>query len=313
MAVQQRRPLIQLCQWAGALQRDRLRQFTVAGLGHVAEPVAQFQLGLAGAPEHTVVVGLAAAQLGRDAHRHASCTQLGAQAGFSLHAIGRVLHRRGQHLRRAQHALQGEDEVRQHLAREAAFRAFGQPGASLGLPGPRPSSEGHRDLHLLQCAQRHVGGGAEGELQGREPRRGGEREIHRGTQLLALDALDAGTRGLEVHAQRLLAQHAQAGVEAQMAQLQMGGRRGRDVEAVQAGARDQRLGAVGGAQLGVLLQAGGQACGIGVPDHGGAKPRMALHAAQHALPHHAQANDADVQDLRHAAPRPVDIPQWRAV
>ena len=222
-----------------------------------AEPLAQLDLAFAATPAHAVVVGRAQRGIDTafDAHRYTAAAQLRRQRRLRADAVVRANDDTAFHRRRPEHALQHEHEVRQHLTRKAAFGALRKPRASGRLPGPRPGAEGQFDLDRLQGAEAGVSAAAEGLLQRRQARRRGQREVDRGTMAFALDAPQRAACGIEVHRQRLLAQHRQAGIEGRFAQTQVRhGRRG-DVEAAQPGALRSSARAIGGLQPRVFCTA----------------------------------------------------------
>ncbi|MCX2863497.1 hypothetical protein OOZ63_16825 [Paucibacter sp. PLA-PC-4] len=139
----------------GVGRTQRLPALAAALLGD-SEPLAQLDLALAGAPQHAVVIGHRhiAGHPGGDADGHAGRFEAGAKCGLGAAAVAGVVDLTVQHLGMAQHALQHEDEVRQHLASEAAFLTFGQPGTGAGLPRARPGGESHFEVDRAQRAQR---------------------------------------------------------------------------------------------------------------------------------------------------------------
>ncbi|MDT9000255.1 hypothetical protein RQP53_13360 [Paucibacter sp. APW11] len=225
MAAQHLYPLVNLfglgplAQAVDAAQRfHRLWQPLLAN----AEPVMQFHAAPTGLPLHQIEIGLIAVDSGIDAHRHPCGQQPGAQRRLGTLAVWRVADFTPLQRGSAEHALQHEDEMRQHLAAEAALLALAQPGTGRLLPGPRPSGEAQPDVDLLQRAQRQMRGGAKGQLQRSQARRGSQRKVHRSTSLLGIDARDAGLGRRIIDAQWLLAEHAEAGVKSLLTQRDMG-------------------------------------------------------------------------------------------
>ncbi|MEO3713279.1 hypothetical protein [Roseateles flavus] len=154
-AVQQGAPVLQqvgLGEVGAQVALAELAPVLVLAQADAPEPVAQPDLAAAGAPAHLVDISLLAQHGGVDVDGHAGREQPGAQADlgrFGLHGVQQLaVH----HLGGAQHPLQHEDEMGQHLAAEAALRAARQPGACVTLPGAGPAGEAQGQLHRLQLA-----------------------------------------------------------------------------------------------------------------------------------------------------------------
>nr|WP_255501390.1 hypothetical protein [Mitsuaria sp. WAJ17] len=243
----------------------KLAPVIVLAQADAPEPVAQPDLATAGAPAHLVHLRLLAQHGGVDIHRHAGRKQPGAQADLGSLGLGGVEQLAVHHLGGAQHPLQHEDEVRQHLTAEAALRAASQPGACAALPGAGPVGKAQGQLHRLQLAHGMAGGRTEAGLQLGQAAAGRQREVDsRPVMALALQLQRAG-RGRGIDRQGLFAEHRQAQREGALGPVQVRGRRAGDVDTAQSRLGQQLLGLFGHQQLRMPGAQGGPSLRVRVP------------------------------------------------
>src|SRR5688572_19652628 len=192
--------------------------------------------------------------------------------------------------------------MRQHLAREPALPALGEPTAGRGLPRPRPLLERNFDLDRPQPPQAALG---ERRPDGGQARGRGEREVDRGPMALPLDSRNRCARLPGIDRQWLLAEDRLAGVKGEVRLSHVSRRRGGDEDAVHARGAHQRLGARGELYAGIA-----KTLRLRVPGRHRMRAAVLRQARDHAAPLYAEAEDAQAdahRNLRchtHAMGRP---------
>ena len=233
--------------------------------------------------------------------------------GLAQGRVGRMAHVEGLQGRGAQHPVGQIEEMRQHLAHEAAFLPERQP-FRLGLPRPRPDREMLADVDAEQGAELAVPVGRFDDFAGARRAIG---EIDRLGQAGGLHALSEAPAVGDVDAERLLAQHRLAGVDRGQRVAGMGHGRHADIDEVGLVGADECLGRrveIHGRVQGLGMGARG---GRGVPAADDLELLMKRQVTQHALAHDAQAQNGDaighVLSLQIAWPahQPLDQAHWK--